>query len=40
MRAFTSLTSFPEQGLAADGAIAYFSSNLLPLSRMLIARRS
>jgi len=29
-----------EQSLAADGAIAYFSSNLFPSARMLIARRS
>ena len=29
-----------EQSLAADGAIAFFSSNLIPSARMLIARRS
>jgi len=29
-----------EQSLAADGAIACFSSNLIPSARMLIARRS
>jgi hypothetical protein len=29
-----------EQSLAADGAIACFSSNLFPSARMLIARRS
>ncbi len=29
-----------QQSLAADGAIACFSSNLVPSGRMLIARRS
>ena len=29
-----------EQSLAADGAIAWFSSNLFQSGRMLIARRS
>src|SRR5678815_5632550 len=29
-----------EQSLAADGAIACFSSSLVPIARMLIARRS
>jgi len=29
-----------EQSLAADGAIACFSSSLCPSARMLIARRS
>jgi hypothetical protein len=29
-----------EQSLAADGAIAFFSSNFVPSGWMLIARRS
>jgi hypothetical protein len=29
-----------QQSLAADGAVAYFSSNLVLSARMLIARRS
>jgi hypothetical protein len=29
-----------EQSLAADGAIAFLSSSLVPSARMLIARRS